>query len=326
MKPFKTIDEQIAILKAKGLIIQEDSQNQVQNILKFGNYYNIINGYKDPFLSDGTDTEMFKPNTNFHDIYTLHQLDNHFRRLLLPEILIFETNIKSLIAYHFANLFEENDFYLKIENYQTDSKDVEDELRQFINGLIRLIDYHSRLGAPENPIKHYHSKYGSIPLWVLINFMSFGHVVKMYRFLKHALQNSVAKDFSIIFNNNYSSKIEITSADLLSIMKTANFFRNICAHTDRLYSFKLDKKPTTNRIANILDLENSILSDGNLFTMVAMLKVVRPKDDYTRFKENLENSFRVFQNIIDSVQGFQSVPFQNIMIQMGFPENWKSLI
>lgn len=42
-KPFKTLDEQIDILKNRGLMI--DDESKTKKILCFTNYYNVINCY-----------------------------------------------------------------------------------------------------------------------------------------------------------------------------------------------------------------------------------------------------------------------------------------
>lgn len=45
LKPFKSYEEQLNIMKKRGLIITDDEV--VLKKLKRENYYNIINGYKD---------------------------------------------------------------------------------------------------------------------------------------------------------------------------------------------------------------------------------------------------------------------------------------
>ena len=47
-KEFKTIDEQIEILRAKNLNILDN--DKAKQILLNNNYYYLINGYKDLFL------------------------------------------------------------------------------------------------------------------------------------------------------------------------------------------------------------------------------------------------------------------------------------
>jgi len=319
MKPFKTLDEQIEILKNRGLIIPDEQQTQIKEFLKLENYYNVINGYKDLFLSDHN-PNLFKPNTAFHDIYTLHQLDRNFRRLLLPDLLIFETNLKSLLAYHFSRSLPTCDSYLNVKFYQLN---LHNEASKLISDLSKLIQHKSQHNGP---IEHYLEHYNHVPLWVLTKFMTFGQTVQMYRLLIPSLKNTIAKELSLIFNRDYCCFIELTPLDLESIIRTANFFRNICAHEERLYNFRLHRKPRIKGIANILNIDKKLLLDGHLFTMIAMLKLIRPKREYDALKGRIDSFFSLSQNMTSSMQIFQSVPFQEIMDHMGFPENWKSLI
>lgn len=49
MKEFKSINEQILLLKSRGMVFNREAE--ASWLLRDFNYYNIINGYKDPFLS-----------------------------------------------------------------------------------------------------------------------------------------------------------------------------------------------------------------------------------------------------------------------------------
>lgn len=60
-KEFKTIDEQLEILKSRGLCFSTDESTK--RYLEKENYYNIINGYKDLFLETrktSTTDEIYK--------------------------------------------------------------------------------------------------------------------------------------------------------------------------------------------------------------------------------------------------------------------------
>ncbi|SUM36124.1 abortive infection bacteriophage resistance protein [Mammaliicoccus fleurettii] len=46
MKPFKTHNQQLKILRDRGLEVPSEKKRDLEN----ENYYNIINGYKDLFL------------------------------------------------------------------------------------------------------------------------------------------------------------------------------------------------------------------------------------------------------------------------------------
>lgn len=47
-KIFKSINSQLRILRDRGMIIENGGR--IKRILEKGNYYNIINGYKELFL------------------------------------------------------------------------------------------------------------------------------------------------------------------------------------------------------------------------------------------------------------------------------------
>ena len=51
-KEFKTIEEQIAILKERNLIIDEE---KAKEIFRDNNYYYLINGYKDLFIDENSE-------------------------------------------------------------------------------------------------------------------------------------------------------------------------------------------------------------------------------------------------------------------------------
>ena len=57
-KEFKTIEEQIEILKNKNLIIK--NKDKAFNIFENNNYYYLINGYKDLFIDRKQKVEVFK--------------------------------------------------------------------------------------------------------------------------------------------------------------------------------------------------------------------------------------------------------------------------
>ena len=51
-KTYKTYRQQLNILRSRGMVIGKGSQgSRVMRILERENYYNIINGYKEPSLA-----------------------------------------------------------------------------------------------------------------------------------------------------------------------------------------------------------------------------------------------------------------------------------
>ena len=97
-KVFKTIEDQIKILRSRGLRV--DSRHKT--ILLHENYYNIINGYKKPFLASCGPNETYLRGTSFKEIIALYEFDRSLRYITLRRLLKMETHIKSVVAYVFS--------------------------------------------------------------------------------------------------------------------------------------------------------------------------------------------------------------------------------
>ena len=72
-KTFKTIDEQVNILRDKGMII--DDEFYVKDVLLRENYF-FLSGYRHPFLIDSK-SRNYKKGTTFKELYSLFLLCHH---------------------------------------------------------------------------------------------------------------------------------------------------------------------------------------------------------------------------------------------------------
>lgn len=133
-------------------------------------------------------------------------------------------------------------------------------------------------------------------------------------------QNTIAKDFAICYKQSYKKTIHFTSEMLIEILKTSTLFRNVCAHEERLYNFKLDKPSRSSSISTLLNIPTNQLSSGNIFTMVSFLKLILTKEDYA-------NLLKILKRLFDKyAQKFPSANFNNILLSMGFDINWYQLL
>ena len=87
-KEFKTIEEQIEILKNRKLIINDDEL--AKKIFKENNYYYVINGYKDLFIKEINCEEIYKNNVTLEEVYSLYKFDIEIRAIFLKYILSLE--------------------------------------------------------------------------------------------------------------------------------------------------------------------------------------------------------------------------------------------
>ena len=85
---------------------------------------------------------------------------------------------------------------------------------------------HTNAGKPPIPHK-FTNCFAIIPLWVLINTLTYGQISRFYALLPFQIQSGISKDFPSVNKKN-----------LERYLKILTLFRNVCAHNERLYSFR----------------------------------------------------------------------------------------
>lgn len=307
MKEFKTFNQQLTILRDRGMIVPTDGSPK--RFLEQENYYNVINGYKDLFLckdSHGNTIipETYLPNTHFNELKALFLFDRELRFLFLKYLLIFENSFKTTISYEFSQKFPKANSYLEIANYRDD--DPKGVLKQ-ISILTKTI--HDNVGT-KGAIKHYIEEHGSVPLWVLVNYLTIGNLSYLYSALKDSEKNAIAKYYSDKYEKQYrpTNTLRISSEDMESALKIFNLVRNQCAHDERL--FNSDYKNI--RVSNIVNYFG-VTNYNNRCLVVAILyfKAVLNKSYYKKFHSELNTIFDKYKN------EFQTVSFNDILDSMG---------
>ena len=103
-KNFTTFEQQINILKKRNLkFINEEN---AYHLLKRFGYYNIINGYKDPYITKQENGEEFyQDGVTFEQIFSLYQLDRNLRHAVINSMLEIEDNLRNVVAHIIAESF-----------------------------------------------------------------------------------------------------------------------------------------------------------------------------------------------------------------------------
>lgn len=307
MKEYKTFNQQLAILRKRGLIVPTDGKPK--RFLEQENYYNVINGYKDLFLQKDNQNrvnipESYLPNTHFDELKLLFLFDRELRILFLKHILIFENSLKTVISHEFTKKYPKENSYLDIHNYvNNDPKKV---LHQ-ISILTKTI--HDKIDK-EGAIKHYIEEHGAVPLWVLVNYLTIGNLAHLYSVMKDADRNTIAEYYSNKYNkqNNPNPILKISSEDFKSGVKILNLVRNQCAHDERLYNSRF-KDVRIHTISSHFGLKS--IKNNSLFVAILYLKVLLDKKYYKSFHSELTA-------MLDKYQGrFKTVKFDDILQIMG---------
>lgn len=311
MKEFKTIDDQINLLIQRGVIVTDIEGTR--SLLLENNYYNVVNGYKDIFL-EGKNT--YRKGTTFEEIFALYEFDKNIRSILLTYILGIENKLRSLVAYYFSK-YHGNDNYLTLDNFDN-LKDVpstsyytKQQRTKSIQDLITSVQ--KKISATINSkeyIKHYIVDYGFVPMWVLVNTLSFGEISKFLELMKQKERIEISKFYNIKEN------------DLVQYIKLLAFFRNLCAHDERIYNVKVPKYLfiPDNKYHEMLELpkNNDTYKYGknDLFAVLIALKVLLSTEDYN----TLYNKF--FGRVKSLENKLTTIDISDVLKIMNFPENW----
>ena len=97
-KPFKTYEEQIVLLKSRGLIIS--NEEEAKEILKRMNYYRL-SAYSLTLRKD----DVFYPNVSIDDIVALYDFDADLRKIVFCYSSKAETAARAYIAYYHAKKY-----------------------------------------------------------------------------------------------------------------------------------------------------------------------------------------------------------------------------
>lgn len=241
-KPFKTIDEQIHILK-DGRNLTINNVEAAKDILQRYGYYEIINGYKTPFLIDPNDDDKgYKETASFEHIFDLYKLDRDIRKDLLESLEYFEQTFKQALAYSVAKLISDDQSrYTATSHYNTGKTHHGRHGRGVFNDRDRLLrKFNKLINSNKQPFKHYREDHHNIPPWIMIKGMTFGEVIYWYRLSKpeirfHVISELLGIDSTILRALNSDFKISQMIGDLLGLYLS---YRNLTAHGGRVYNHR----------------------------------------------------------------------------------------
>ena len=305
-KTFKTLDEQVEILRSKGLII--DDVERAKYILLRENYF-FLSGYRHVFLRPDN-KKRFIQGTNFRELYGLFYFDRQLRNILFKNILIVENNLKSIVSYVMSKNhgFKEQN-YLNADNFVNDSsksKQINDLLRK----MKRQINVNSK---QHTATSHYMINYGYIPLWVVVKVLSFGIVGELYSILQYEDQKEIADIYGIDVK------------ELILYLPIIANYRNLCAHEDICFLNRTQKIINNTKYHDILNISKNKYGEyeqgiNDLFALIIILKQVLSSDDFSLMISEISYE-------IDVLDGkLEVITIEKVLSEMGFPLNYKDIV
>lgn len=213
-KPFLTLDQQIQLLKDRGLIIEDDEY--AKRLLASVNYYRF-SAYSLTLRRN----DVFAPNTKLQDIRHLYDFDVQLRSFVLK----YTPKVEVLLRAHMAYIHAKKYGALGYLNSNTFKNPWYHAL--FLSRLQKLLS-----DSKEAFVLHHRNDLGGkYPFWVAVEVMTFDLASKCLQNMKNQDQVEIAEYFSIYprFLANWMHCVVIA--------------RNIAAHNGRFYNRPISTKP-----------------------------------------------------------------------------------
>lgn len=286
-----SFDEQIIRLKSHGMEIPDISC--AEQSLKCINYYRFT-GYALAFRSDPTG-EIYKSGTNFDTVLSIYHFEEQLKALIHPYLAKVEIFARTQIAYWFSmreNLFPPYTAHYDLRNFYN-----KEHAKEVLDSL--LVEEERNLDFLF--IQHHKNKYeDKMPLWVMVELLSFGSLVKLYNSMYIRDKDAIA--------NGMGTTGDVLKNHLFCLSK----LRNKCAHYSRLYGKDISFNPPVKILPRILS-NNPQLKANTLFAYLYILARRLPtKDDKQKFWELL-------MKLVDEYKG-------NIDLnEIGFPTEYRKI-
>lgn len=262
-KEFKTIDEQLEILKSRGLIVKDESI--AKEFLLYNNYYRI-SGYSLTLREN----DIFHESTTFKNIIDIYNFDYEFRHIVLKYIEKIEIKFKSIYAYEFTKLYGAT-AYLNISNFTN-----EEIYKKIIN---KSNDLKNKLINDEKYLQHFINR--DMPLWAYVDLFTIADISILYSISLKEVQKNIANNFKL-----YANK---APQILKKFMHSMTIIRNLCAHGCRIYDRVFHQKPSLNKKEKSLLIQNNNgeLDNTHFYGFLMIMKKLLSELDFQSMKSNI---------------------------------------
>lgn len=258
-------NEQIQLFKDRNMTFK-DELNAIQK-LQHINYYKIKE-FAEPFCTKKEGLLDYS-NISFEYVLKRYYNDKHLRMNLFDAIENIEVSIKTNLSHVLGSGKMGAYGYLKFFSWCNRNEYctycLRDKEKEF---KTKFTKYLTTTTNNEIKRKIRNSNFEFPPVWLMVNILTFGDLVKIIELLSTSKLKKLANVYGI------------TGEELLSWLKTLNLVRNLCAHNSNIIDLKLKTTPKihekwkdilyvtksdkyTNRLASVLCIINTLVGKIN---------------------------------------------------------------
>jgi hypothetical protein len=311
-KPFKSVDDQIAILQDRGMEICDDEF--ARRALREIGYYRL-SGYSYPYRAVQAETGLLSDNfiegTTIEKVVKLYRFDQELRAVTGLQLAKIEIVLRVMISHELGRV----DPYIHLSPHKLGKKAWDKANARSTEQYAMWLEKYSIAVVLSNDdsVVHYKKKYDAIlPVWVAVHVLDWGSLRMLYDFARDEQRIAVA------------NQLNISESQFSSWLLCLNDVRNVCAHHGRLYSRTFPKSPMlTGEDHELGFLRRFVLDDakegnrkekkGKCFAQFTIIQ-------YLLSKMNLEG----INDLPHLLHKFPEVSPVSVK-DLGVPENWEEL-
>ena len=219
-KQILTIEQQIQSYIDAGMEIE--SYDQVEDALRTIGYYRL-RGYS--FQLYNNDSKKYVVGTKFENILQLYQFDQKLSNLIFSMISKIEVALRvrlveALLIHNDVLILQDSSIFKDKKMYWRNMSTISSEIARSNDVFIK---------------HNFKNHEGEIPVWAIVEVLSFGTMSKIIKNLKTGLDSA----YVILANNyKYVSKkgnlVRPSQKMFTSLVQGISILRNMCAHNSRI--------------------------------------------------------------------------------------------
>jgi len=291
-KPPKSFAEQLALLKERGLQINDDLQ--AIHYLKHLNYYRL-SAYWLPYESS-RDPHKFIAGSTFDDVLRDYVFDRQLRVLLLDAIERIEISFRTQWAYYLSHHYGAYGFLEYAKGLIKDRKLFEKNKKELLEHVDR---------SNEIFITHYKKKYDENrfpPAWMCCEIMSLGLLSRFYSNLRaYKVRQEIARAYH--FDDEF----------LEGFFEHITYVRNLCAHHARVWNQTMKKlmplpKNKPQGLKNNINDNARHKIYNTIVVIVYLLDIICENSEWKMRFINLMKTYRIDPAKIGALENWQELP------------------
>lgn len=274
-KQATTVDEQLDLLKSRGLIVI--NEDKAREILTDIGYYRLgfyLFPFEKTYPSLSNRTHEYIDGATFEDAVNLYYFDFDLRLMLMRYLIRIEIAFRTSLIYNLSNKYSSNPIW-------------------FVSPAIVNRTYASEfdnkvytLEFKRNPIIHRHHQKNPndryAPAWKTLEYMTFGAILKLYEQLKEP-------EDKILIAHKFGIRQVVTFENY---MHTIRQVRNLCAHGLLLYDMRLPRR------INRGPARQTPQESGNIVGTLRVIKYIIRQVSSNRAAELSESIKSLYETLI----------------------------